>query len=89
MPSLVRNRLNGSTASLTATGESSGTREPSTGGQQPFGRSSAIVGADHDARRRLGERDAQRLRHERHRAARPRVRLEHVEHARADARTAR
>ena len=37
-PSLVRKRLNGSTASLTATGASSGTREPSRSAEQPLGR---------------------------------------------------
>ena len=36
-PSFVRNRLNGSTASFTETGESSGTREPSISGQESLG----------------------------------------------------
>ncbi len=83
-PSLVRKRLKGSTASLTATGASSGTREPSDGGQQALVLELGDRGAGHDPRRGLRERDAERLRHERHRAARPRVRLDHVEHARAD-----
>ena len=83
-PSLVRNRLKGSTASLTATGASSGTREPSIAGQQPLGLELGDRRAGHDARGGLRERDAERLRDERHRAARPRVRLDHVEHARAD-----
>ncbi len=43
MPSFVRNRLNGSTASLTDTGASSGTREPSDAGSIPSPFSSAIV----------------------------------------------
>ena len=43
MPSVVRKRLNGSTASLTATGASSGTREPSNSGSRPSAFSSAIV----------------------------------------------
>ena len=42
-PSLVRKRLKGSTASFTATGASSGTREPSDGGSSPSSLSSAIV----------------------------------------------
>ena len=42
-PSAVRNRLNGSTASFTATGESRGTREPSCSGSMPSALSSAIV----------------------------------------------
>ncbi len=44
-PSAVRNRLNGSTASLTATGASSGTREPSCSGSIPSAFSSATVAA--------------------------------------------
>ena len=43
-----------------------------------------MLRANHDARGGLRERDAERLRHERHGAARARVRLEHVEDARAD-----
>ncbi|MNY64032.1 hypothetical protein D3C86_2010790 [compost metagenome] len=39
----MRNRLKGSTASLTATGASSGTREPSCAGRSPSVFSSAIV----------------------------------------------
>ena len=42
-PSFVRNRLKGSTASLTETGESSGTREPSEAGSRPSVFSSSIV----------------------------------------------
>jgi hypothetical protein len=42
-PSGVRNRLNGSTASFTATGESIGTREPSISGSLPSAFSSAMV----------------------------------------------
>ncbi len=83
-PSFVRKRLKGSTASLTETGESSGTREPSTSRQEPLGLELGDRRARHDARRGLGQRDAERLRDERHRAARARVGLDHVEHARAD-----
>ena len=42
-PSFVRKRLKGSTASLTDTGASSGTREPSAAGSRPSEMSSPIV----------------------------------------------
>ena len=76
--------MNGSTASLTEIGASSGTSEPSRAGSIPSRFSSAIELPVMMSDGGLGERDAERLRHERHRAARPRVRLEHVEHAGPD-----
>src|SRR5690606_7691850 len=42
-PAAVRNRLNGSTASLTATGASNGGREPSSAGSSPSAFSSAML----------------------------------------------
>ncbi len=43
LPSLVRKRLNGSTASLTATGASIGTIEPSCTGSSPLSTSSRML----------------------------------------------
>ena len=85
-PSVVRNRLNGSTASLTAIGASSRQRRRRRRrGQHALGPQLGDGGADHDACRGLRQRDRRRLRHERHRARGPRVRLEHVEHVGARA----
>ena len=75
------NRPNGSTASLTATGESSGRVPPSpSAGQHARGAQRADRRAEHHQRGRLGERHGGRLGHERHGPRRARVRLEHVQH---------
>ena len=50
--------------------------------QQPLFAQRVDLLARHDPARRLSERDAERLRHERHCAAGARVRLDHVENAR-------
>ena len=64
-------RLNGSTASFTATWP------PSTGGRSsPSVRSSASVAPSHHPGRDLGQRHAGGLGHERHGAAGPRVGLD-------------
>ena len=57
------------------------------GGSRPSARSSAMRRAEHDPGRGLGQRDGGRLGDERHRAAGPRVGLEHVEHVGSRART--
>ncbi len=79
-PSVVRNRLNGSTASLTDIGACAGIRPPSPcGGQHPLGAQLGDGRAEHDPGGRLGERHAGGLGDERHGARRARVGLEDVE----------
>src|SRR6516164_9519679 len=70
-PEASRNRPNGSTASLTATGESSGSVPPSPS-----------AGSIPDERSRLRQRHRGRLGHERYRPRGAWVRLEHVQHPR-------
>ena len=85
VPSAVRNRLNGITASLTATGASSARSPPSpVGAQQPLGPQVGDRRAEHDPRGRLGQRGGGRLGDERHGTRRPRVGLEDVEHVGRD-----
>jgi hypothetical protein len=80
-PSAVRNRLNGSTASLTDIGAWAGRVPPSpcAAGSSPSSRSCGDGRAEHDPGGRLGERHPGRLGDERHGARGARVGLEHVE----------
>ena len=83
-PSTVRNRLNGSTASFTDTGESSGTIEPSCAGSMPSATSERMLRPTmmSDAAFASGIPSAFDTNGTVRR--RPRVGLEHVEHALAD-----
>ena len=78
VPSTVRNRLNGITASLTAIGAPGRSSVPSpVAPQQALGPQLGDGRAEHDAGRRLGQRGVRGLGDERHRTARARVGLEH------------
>ena len=80
LPSGRRNRWNGITASLTATGAPGGQRPAVAGGrQQALGAQLGDGRAGHDPGRGLGQRHRGRLGRERHGPGRPRVGLQHVQ----------
>ena len=83
-PSLVLNRLNGSTASFTDDRRIHRHHRAVLLRQHAGLDQVADAGAHHDQRRGLRQRDAERLGHERHGARGARVGFEHVEHAGAD-----
>ena len=80
IPSTVRNRLNGITASLTAIGAVQSSVEPSpVARSSPSARSCCDGRAEHDPGGRLGQRGRGRLGDERHRTRGARVGLQDVQ----------